>query len=187
MLRDDLSSENAVTEAELRAALMVFPPITSINLVRMFKSRLRSAENKMAFSKTLGRIAKISRSGGAAGTYSVVLRNNSTAVEGATSPPPPPTRRMRSLARSGSRPVTEEGLKAVLMEVAPITSMDLVALFKSRLKSSKDKKAFADMLKRISRISKGDDGAHYVVLRSGGGSSESNSLIQSINSLKISD
>ncbi|CAI0376526.1 unnamed protein product [Linum tenue] len=144
-------------------------------------------QNRMAFAKTLKRISKLSRSGGAAGTNSVVLRN-STAVEGATSPPPPPTRmRRRSVARSGSGPVTEEVLKAVLMEAAPITSMELVALFKSRLKSSKDKKAFAGMLKRISRISKGDNGANYVVLRSGVCDSESNPLIQSFDSLKISN
>ncbi|CAI0376366.1 unnamed protein product [Linum tenue] len=186
MLRDGPSSENAVTEAELRAVLMVCPPITTINLVGMFKSRLRSAESRMAFAKTLKRISKLSRSGGAAGTNSVVLRN-STAVEGATSPTTTRRRRRRSVARSGSGPVTEEVLKAVLMEAAPITSMELVALFKSRLKSSKDKKAFAGMLRRISRISKGDNGANYVVLRSGVCDSESNPLIQSFDSLKISN
>ncbi|RVW58243.1 Transcription initiation factor IIF subunit alpha [Vitis vinifera] len=47
---------------------------------------------------------------------------------------------------------------------APVTTQDLVAKFKARLKSQEDKKAFADILRRISKIQK-TNGPNYVVLR----------------------
>ncbi|CAL1377122.1 unnamed protein product [Linum trigynum] len=77
---------------------------------------------------------------------------------------PPPSKASSSAPETG--PVTEEEIKAVLLEVAPITTQELVARFKSRLKNSQDKQAFADILKRISRIQKtAGGGSNYVVLR----------------------
>ncbi|EEF43004.1 transcription initiation factor IIF subunit alpha [Ricinus communis] len=68
-------------------------------------------------------------------------------------------------AKTGSTsPVTEEEIRAVLLQNGPVTTQDLVARFKSRLKSSEDKKAFADILRRISKIQK-TSGSSYVVLR----------------------
>lgn len=67
-------------------------------------------------------------------------------------------------ASSASGPVTEQEIRAVLLQSAPVTTQELVAKFKARLKSSEDKKAFADILRRISKIQK-NNGASYVVLR----------------------
>ncbi|XP_068642703.1 transcription initiation factor IIF subunit alpha-like [Aristolochia californica] len=61
-------------------------------------------------------------------------------------------------------PVTEEEIRAVLLQKAPVTTQNLVDKFKARLRSSEDKKAFADILKRISKIQK-TNGPSYVVLR----------------------
>ncbi|XWS18138.1 hypothetical protein CRYUN_Cryun32bG0016400 [Craigia yunnanensis] len=52
---------------------------------------------------------------------------------------------------STAGPVTEEEIRAVLLQKAPVTTSDLVAKFKARLKSAEDKKAFAD-IRRISKI-----------------------------------
>ncbi|GFP85113.1 transcription initiation factor iif subunit alpha [Phtheirospermum japonicum] len=61
-------------------------------------------------------------------------------------------------------PVTEDEIRAVLMQKTPVTTQDLVAKFKSRLKLKEDKDAFAAILRRISKIQK-TNGANYVVLR----------------------
>ncbi|KAJ8770502.1 hypothetical protein K2173_017993 [Erythroxylum novogranatense] len=65
---------------------------------------------------------------------------------------------------SSIAPVTEEEIRVVLLQNGPVTTQDLVARFKSRLRSSEDKKAFADILRRISKIQK-TSGSSYVVLR----------------------
>ncbi|CAN1343782.1 Transcription initiation factor IIF subunit alpha [Linum perenne] len=76
----------------------------------------------------------------------------------------PPSSKASSAPATG--PVTEEEIKAVLLEGSPITTQDLVGRFKSRLKCSEDKRAFADILKKISKIQKNaGGGASYVVLR----------------------
>ncbi|KAF9607773.1 hypothetical protein IFM89_000120 [Coptis chinensis] len=61
-------------------------------------------------------------------------------------------------------PVTEDEIRAVLLQKSPVTTQDLVAKFKSRLKGSRDKAAFADILKKISKIQK-VNGSSFVVLR----------------------
>nr|KAJ0197417.1 hypothetical protein LSAT_V11C700347850 [Lactuca sativa] len=61
-------------------------------------------------------------------------------------------------------PVTEDEIRAVLLHKAPVTTQDLVAKFKSRLRSKEDKSAFAEILRRISKIQK-TNGPSYVVLR----------------------
>ncbi|TYH67652.1 hypothetical protein ES332_D06G203700v1 [Gossypium tomentosum] len=66
---------------------------------------------------------------------------------------------------STAGPVTEEEIRAVLLQKAPVTTSDLVAKFKARLKSPEDKKAFADILRRISKIQKTNGPNNYVVLR----------------------
>nr|GMD83027.1 transcription initiation factor IIF subunit alpha isoform X1 [Ipomoea batatas]GMD92963.1 transcription initiation factor IIF subunit alpha isoform X1 [Ipomoea batatas] len=61
-------------------------------------------------------------------------------------------------------PVTEDEIRAVLLQKKPVTTQDLVNQFKSRLKSREDKDTFAAVLRRISRIQKTNT-ASYVVLR----------------------
>ncbi|CAL9068860.1 unnamed protein product [Musa banksii] len=51
-------------------------------------------------------------------------------------------------------PVTEDEIRTVLLSATPLTTQDLVAKFKARLKSQEDKNAFADILRRISKIQK---------------------------------
>ncbi|PKA56655.1 Transcription initiation factor IIF subunit alpha [Apostasia shenzhenica] len=71
-------------------------------------------------------------------------------------------------ARTGSSPatgpVTEDEIRSVLLAMAPLTTQDLVANFKGRIKSKEDKAAFAEILRRISKIQK-TNGQNYVVLR----------------------
>ncbi|KAL8170989.1 hypothetical protein V2J09_022793 [Rumex salicifolius] len=70
-------------------------------------------------------------------------------------------------AKTGSSsqgPVSEDEIRAVLLQRAPVTTQDLVSRFKARLRSSEDKKAFAEILKRISKISK-TNGQSHIVLR----------------------
>ncbi|KQJ96401.1 transcription initiation factor IIF subunit alpha isoform X2 [Brachypodium distachyon] len=61
-------------------------------------------------------------------------------------------------------PVTEDEIRTVLLAVAPVTTQDLVSRFKSRLRGPEDKNAFAEILKKISKIQK-TNGHNYVVLR----------------------
>ncbi|XP_047317551.1 transcription initiation factor IIF subunit alpha-like [Impatiens glandulifera] len=68
-------------------------------------------------------------------------------------------------APTSTGPVTEDEIRAVLMQKTPVTTQDLVAKFKSRLKTREDKDAFADILRRISKIHKTSNGPSYVVLR----------------------
>ncbi|KAK3036947.1 hypothetical protein RJ639_030912 [Escallonia herrerae] len=63
-----------------------------------------------------------------------------------------------------SGPVTEDEIRDVLLQKRPVTTQDLVATFKSRLKSKDDKDAFAAILRRISKIQKTTSGS-FVVLR----------------------
>ncbi|KAK2992238.1 hypothetical protein RJ640_005725 [Escallonia rubra] len=63
-----------------------------------------------------------------------------------------------------SGPVTEDEIRDVLLQKKPVTTQDLVATFKSRLKSKDDKDAFAAILRRISKIQKTTNGS-FVVLR----------------------
>ncbi|CAL9147300.1 unnamed protein product [Musa hybrid cultivar] len=65
---------------------------------------------------------------------------------------------------SSTAPVTEDEIRTVLLSATPLTTQDLVAKFKARLKSQEDKKAFADILRRISKIQKAN-GHNYIVLR----------------------
>ncbi|KAM6585625.1 hypothetical protein CsatB_012627 [Cannabis sativa] len=65
---------------------------------------------------------------------------------------------------SSAGPVTEEEIRAVLVQKTPVTTQDLVAKFKARLKSPEDKSAFAEILRRISKIQK-TNGSNFVVLR----------------------
>lgn len=69
-----------------------------------------------------------------------------------------------SASTASGGPVTEEEIRSVLLATAPVTTQDLVANFKGRIKSQEDKKAFADILRRISKIQK-TNGHNYVVLR----------------------
>ncbi|GAB4830775.1 hypothetical protein Ancab_004808 [Ancistrocladus abbreviatus] len=70
----------------------------------------------------------------------------------------------RNTTPSSQAPVTEDEIRTVLLHKAPVTTQDLVGTFKARLRNSEDKKAFAEILKRISKIQK-TNGQNYVVLR----------------------
>ncbi|XP_044968971.1 transcription initiation factor IIF subunit alpha isoform X3 [Hordeum vulgare subsp. vulgare] len=69
-----------------------------------------------------------------------------------------------SLKSANVSPVTEDEIRTVLLAVAPVTTQDLVSRFKSRLRGPEDKNAFAEILKKISKIQK-TNGHNYVVLR----------------------
>ncbi|KAM3408155.1 hypothetical protein ACQJBY_001407 [Aegilops geniculata] len=76
-----------------------------------------------------------------------------------------PTPKASASSRSANvSPVTEDEIRTVLLAVAPVTTQDLVSRFKSRLRGPEDKNAFAEILKKISKIQK-TNGHNYVVLR----------------------
>ncbi|CAN6283522.1 unnamed protein product [Urochloa humidicola] len=77
-----------------------------------------------------------------------------------------PTSKTSASSKSGTNvsPVTEDEIRSVLLAVAPVTTQDLVSRFKSRLRGPEDKNAFAEILKKISKIQK-TNGHNYVVLR----------------------
>ncbi|GMY36726.1 transcription initiation factor IIF subunit alpha isoform X2 [Fagus crenata] len=75
-----------------------------------------------------------------------------------------PSSSSKPASTSSAGPVTEEEIRAVLMQRTPVTTQDLVANFKARLRSPEDKKAFADILRKISKIQR-TNGSNYVVLR----------------------
>ncbi|CAN6867838.1 unnamed protein product [Brassica oleracea] len=82
-----------------------------------------------------------------------VSRSNATAVKAEPTP------------ASATGPVTEDEIRAVLMEKKQVTTQDLVNGFKPRLKTREDKNAFADILKKISKIQKNAGSQSFVVLR----------------------
>ncbi|XP_061340767.1 transcription initiation factor IIF subunit alpha-like [Gastrolobium bilobum] len=79
--------------------------------------------------------------------------------------PPSSSSSKTGSSTAASGPVSEEEIRAVLMQKTPVTTQDLVAKFKARLRSSEDKQAFAEILKRISKIQKNTNGSSYVILR----------------------
>ncbi|KAL3521892.1 hypothetical protein ACH5RR_014726 [Cinchona calisaya] len=95
------------------------------------------------------------------------VKNESTSVTKSTATPKVASQQQSS-SNTGSTPpagpVTEDEIRAVLLQKGPVTTQDLVAKFKSRLKSKEDKDAFAAILRRISKIQK-TSGSNYVVLR----------------------
>lgn len=85
-------------------------------------------------------------------------RSSSVPAKGAVSAPP-------ESGSTSAGPVTEDEIRVVLTQRTPVTTQDLVAKFKSRLKSKEDKDAFAAILRRISKIQKTTNGRSFVVLR----------------------
>ncbi|XP_026428204.1 transcription initiation factor IIF subunit alpha-like [Papaver somniferum] len=144
-------STGPVTEEEIRAVLLESAPLTTQALVAEFRERLKSKEDKNAFAAILRRISKIQKF--------VVLRDNNAipsrdSVSASTKAPAYPS----------TGPITEEEIRAVLLESAPLTTQALVAEFWERLKSKEEKNAFTAILRRILKIRKSDE-ANYVVLR----------------------
>ncbi|CAN8246352.1 unnamed protein product [Cochlearia groenlandica] len=62
-------------------------------------------------------------------------------------------------------PVTEDEIRAFLMEKKQVTRQELVSEFKARLKTKEDKNAFADILRKISKMQKNAGSQNFVVLR----------------------
>ncbi|WOL15601.1 transcription initiation factor IIF subunit alpha-like [Canna indica] len=94
--------------------------------------------------------------------------DNSNAKEEPPSSSKPNVPTKSSSVKHGSTPstgpVTEDEIKTVLLSNSLLTTQELVAKFKARLKSPEDKTDFAEILKRISRIQK-VNGRSYIVLR----------------------
>ncbi|KAF6144959.1 hypothetical protein GIB67_013310 [Kingdonia uniflora] len=73
-----------------------------------------------------------------------------------------PSTKAMPIASTG--PVTEEEIKAILLQMAPIKTTELVGKFKARLRNKEEKDAFSAILKRISKIKKTNAG-NLIVLR----------------------
>lgn len=72
----------------------------------------------------------------------------------------------KSASDSSVGPVSEKEIQNVLLTTGPMKTQELVAKFKPRLQEKKDKDAFAEILKRMSKIQK-LNGSSYVVLKEG--------------------
>ncbi|CAA7054409.1 unnamed protein product [Microthlaspi erraticum] len=77
--------------------------------------------------------------------------------------PEPASAASTSAAATGA--VTEDEIRAFLMEKKKVTTQDLVSRFKARLKTKEEKNGFADILRRISQIQKNAGSQNFVVLR----------------------
>lgn len=93
-----------------------------------------------------------------------VKNENTSGSKNAVTPKVVPQQPSSKTGSTPSGPVTEDEIRAVLLQKGPVTTQDLVAKFKSRLKTKEDKDAFAAILRRISKIQK-TSGSSYVVLR----------------------
>ncbi|XP_042027462.1 transcription initiation factor IIF subunit alpha-like isoform X2 [Salvia splendens] len=71
----------------------------------------------------------------------------------------------KSVPAPATGPVTEDEIRAVLLPKTPVTTKDLLAKFRSRLKTKEEKDAFSGIMKRISKIQKTNGATNYVVLR----------------------
>ncbi|KAK7359857.1 hypothetical protein VNO77_01822 [Canavalia gladiata] len=91
--------------------------------------------------------------------------NGSASKSGAPPKGTPPSSSKTGSSTTASGLVSEEEIRAILMQKTPVTTQDLVAKFKARLRSSEDKQGFAEILKRISKIQKTTNGSSYVILR----------------------
>ncbi|KAI3946261.1 hypothetical protein MKW92_035714 [Papaver armeniacum] len=149
-------STGPITEEEIRAVLLESAPLTTQALVAKFWERLKSKEEKNAFTAILRRISKIRKSDEA--NYVVLRDNNAIPSRGSVSAS------TKAPADPSTGPITEEEIRAVLLESAPLTTQALVAKFWERLKSKEEKNAFTAILRRISKIRKSNE-ANYVVLR----------------------
>uniref|UniRef100_A0A0E0M650 Transcription initiation factor IIF subunit alpha n=1 Tax=Oryza punctata TaxID=4537 RepID=A0A0E0M650_ORYPU len=106
-------------------------------------------------------------SGGAASKKAKVESDTKTsAAKDETPSSSKPASKATAASKTGTNvsPVTEDEIRTVLLAVAPVTTQDLVSRFKSRLRGPEDKNAFAEILKKISKIQK-TNGHNYVVLR----------------------
>ncbi|KAJ4704023.1 Transcription initiation factor IIF subunit alpha like [Melia azedarach] len=92
------------------------------------------------------------------------VKDENVSASKSSAPRGTPSSSSKTVSTTSAGPVTEEEIRAVLLQKAPVTTQDLVAKFKPRLKSTEDRTAFADILKRISKIQK-TNGPNFVVLR----------------------
>ncbi|XP_047958350.1 transcription initiation factor IIF subunit alpha-like [Salvia hispanica] len=122
--------------------------IFSICLKILILAKFVWVQEKDAFSGMIKRISKIQKTNGA--TKYVVLRDN-LAIFTSRSP--------------ATGPVTEDEIRAVLLPKTLVTTRDLLAKFRSRLKTKEEKDAFSSIIKRISKIQKTNGATNYVVLR----------------------
>ncbi|RYR63327.1 hypothetical protein Ahy_A04g021136 isoform K [Arachis hypogaea] len=83
--------------------------------------------------------------------HGTASKSNASA-KGSAPPPPSSSSSKAGTSIAASGPVSEEEIRAVLKQKTPVTTQDLVAKFKARLKCKEDKDAFAEILKRISKI-----------------------------------
>ncbi|RYR63328.1 hypothetical protein Ahy_A04g021136 isoform D [Arachis hypogaea] len=98
--------------------------------------------------------------------HGTASKSNASA-KGSAPPPPSSSSSKAGTSIAASGPVSEEEIRAVLKQKTPVTTQDLVAKFKARLKCKEDKDAFAEILKRISKIQRTptSNRASYVILR----------------------
>ncbi|KAI3940048.1 hypothetical protein MKW92_050338 [Papaver armeniacum] len=149
-------STGPIAEEEIRAVLSESAPLTAQGLVAEFRGRLKSKEDRNAFAAILRRISKIQKVDKA--KYVVLRDNNAITSRDST----------LSSAKASADPstgsVTEEEIRAFLVQSAPLTAQELVAKFKGRLNLKEDKDAFLAILSRIVKAQR-FDGARYVVLK----------------------
>ncbi|XLU52703.1 hypothetical protein S245_047351, partial [Arachis hypogaea] len=83
--------------------------------------------------------------------HGTASKSNASA-KGSAPPLPSSSSSKVGTSTAASGPVSEEEIRAVLKQKTRVTTQYLVAKFKARLRCREDKYAFAEILKRISKI-----------------------------------
>ncbi|WCJ20413.1 transcription activators DNA binding RNA polymerase II transcription factors catalytics transcription initiation factors [Euphorbia peplus] len=142
--------ENPFSEQDIVAVLFPNGPVTTLDVIDRFKSQLNTQEDKDAFSNMLSRISKIKTTSGS--SYVVLIDNKLW------------THLSKQEWARSTFPVTEQEIRAFLLQNGRTTMQDVVARFKSQLKTPQDKIDFANILRRNSLIQQ-TSGSKYIVLR----------------------
>ncbi|KAL1358614.1 uncharacterized protein [Arachis hypogaea] len=98
--------------------------------------------------------------------HGTASKSNASA-KGSAPPLPSSSSSKAGTSTAASGPVSEEEIRAVLKQKTRVTTQHLVAKFKARLRCKEDKYAFAEILKRISKIQRNptSNRPSYVILR----------------------
>ncbi|KAK9935913.1 hypothetical protein M0R45_012786 [Rubus argutus] len=141
----------AVSEEEIRPIMMQKAPISGRDFIDHSPGRFRSYEEKVSLVEIMRKMDRMQKING---INHVIFREGFSTP---TSHCVPQNGTHPSLKTHTSRSVgavSKEEIRAVLMHKSPITTRDLVNNFPGRIRSKKEKEAFTEILRKMSRIQK---------------------------------
>ncbi|XP_052115925.1 zinc finger BED domain-containing protein RICESLEEPER 1 isoform X1 [Arachis duranensis] len=125
-----------------------------------------NAEEKMKLQDFLSANCGREQKSSGKDVHGTASKSNASA-KGSAPPTPSSSSSKAGTSTAASGPVSEEEIRAVLKQKTRVTTQDLVAKFKARLRCKEDKDAFAEILKRICKIQRNptSNRPSYVILR----------------------